>query len=78
MLPIRACILVETRPGAHTDVVSALKDDPRVKAVFPTLGRVDVVLNVHVENRKELTEVIAKINDVEGQLASDTLLDMEV
>jgi|YelNatPaOPRAMG01_1025707.scaffolds.fasta_scaffold240049_1 DNA-binding Lrp family transcriptional regulator len=75
---MKACILIKTEPGKHNEVSAKVGEMPEVKLVFPTFGRTDVVANSEVRNLKELASLLSRVSGVEGVLATETLIALEV
>ncbi len=75
---MRAVILVTTTPGGGPAVVQATEGDGRFTRRLATLGPFEAVFEVEAGDHDDLLDVIAVVNDVEAQQASETLLDMAV
>lgn len=74
---MKACILIKTSPGLQASVCEAMEEIPAVKAVFPVVGRTDIVVSLAVTNFLDLIKVIEKAKKQEGVTATETLVEME-
>lgn len=70
--------MVKTSSGKHKDVSKKIKGMNGVKMVFPTFGRTDVVVDAKVSDFKELASLLSKISGINGVLATETLIALEV
>lgn len=75
---MKACILIKTQPGRHGEVSKSVSGMKGVKLAFSTFGRTDVVANSEVTDLKELASLLSKISEVQGVLATETLVALEV
>lgn len=75
---MKACILVKTGPGKHEEVYSKIGGMAGVKMAFPTFGRADVVVDSEVKDFTELATLLSDISRIEGVLATETLIGLEV
>ena len=74
---IPACSLITCKSGKFSEVVERLQKINGVKRAFSVHGRWDVVAEIEVKELKDLSELVLKVNEVEGVLASDTLVGFE-
>lgn len=75
---MRALLLATARPGTGRAIVDVVAADDRVPRAFPVYGPFDAALELVVEDRTDLRDVLAVVNDVEATTATETLLEMEV
>lgn len=75
---MKACLLIRTEPGKHNDVAEAVAGMDGVRLAFPVLGRTDVAANAEVNDVKALTDLVLKLQEVEGVSASETMIGLEV
>jgi uncharacterized protein with GYD domain len=75
---MKACILIKTAAGKHSEVSSKLGGIAGVKMAFPTFGRADVAVDSEVKDFKELASLLSSISRIEGVLATETLIALEV
>ena len=71
---MKACVLVKTDAGAHTNVAKQIRKHKGVKAAFSVMGRTDVVASVDVKDLKALSELDLKIAGIRGVNATETLV----
>ena len=71
---MKACILIKTDVGAHTNVAKQVRKLKGVKAAFSVMGSTDVVASVDAKDLKELAELDLKIAGIKGINATETLI----
>lgn len=74
---MKACILVKTDVGAHTNVAKQIARLRGVKSAFSVMGRTDVVAQVESKDLRALTQLGLKIAAVKGVNATETLIGWE-
>ena len=75
---MKACVLIKTEAGKHRAVTGKVSKIKNVKISFPVLGRTDVVADVEVGDLKKLSELILEIGGINGVVATETLIGLEV
>lgn len=75
---MKACVLIKTESGKHSEVSAKVGGMEGVKMAFPTFGRADVVVNSEVKDFNGLAALLSRISGVEGVLATETLIALEV
>jgi DNA-binding Lrp family transcriptional regulator len=75
---MKACLLIRTKLGKQEYVAEKLSEIDGVKLAFPTLGRVDTVANVEVQDLKALDVLVFKLTKIDGYARCETLIGMEV
>lgn len=75
---MKACILVKTSPGKHDSVAKDASKIKGIKLAFPVLGRTDVVASVEAKNVGELQKIAFEIAALQGVVATETLIALEV
>ena len=75
---ISACILVRSEKGKFDDVVATLKQIKEAKRVFPVLGRFDAVVDLEVQEHKELGPAIMKMAKMAGVIFTESLVEIQL
>ncbi len=75
-MPIRAFVLITTKPGTSEEVVKARKIRG-VKLANSTFGRFDAVVVVEAKNFEELKEIVYKmIEQLPNVVHTETLISL--
>ncbi|RLI32763.1 Lrp/AsnC family transcriptional regulator [Candidatus Bathyarchaeota archaeon] len=75
-MPIRAFVLITTKPGTSEEVVKARKIR-EVKLANSTFGRFDAVVVIEAKNFEELKEIVYKmIEQLPNVVHTETLISL--
>ncbi|MEM3397629.1 MAG: Lrp/AsnC ligand binding domain-containing protein [Nitrososphaerota archaeon] len=76
-MAVYAYILLRCRMGKLRDVIPEIQKIENVKAAYPITGRFDAVVEVEVEDLRQLYElIIERIQAIEGVERTETLLSV--
>lgn len=75
---MKACILLQTRPGDAGTVASNARDEPEVEEAAEVFGVPDVVVRAEVDDHEALGDLVARLEGKQGFRSSETLPELEV
>ena len=73
-----AFILIKSKAGKYAHVASELKKYPQIVEIYETTGDYDMLVKIRTKNSEELNEFLDTIGEIEGVVATHTMVVLKV
>ncbi len=73
-----AFILIKSKAGKYSHVASELKKYPQIVEIYETTGDYDMLVKIRTRNSEELNEFLDTIGEIEGVVATHTMVVLKV
>ncbi len=75
---IMAFILIKAQAGMYTNVASELARYPQIVEIYETTGDYDMLIKIRTSGSDELNEFLDRIGNVDGVVATHTMVVLKV
>lgn len=72
---VKACVLIKAVPTKMDAILKMLNEVPQVKKAYFTFGRFDLACFIEAGDPREVSNITAKINSMEGVRSTETLIE---
>ncbi len=73
-----AFILIKSKAGKYSHVASELRKYPQIVEIYETTGDYDMLVKIRTKNSEELNEFLDTIGEIEGVVATHTMVVLKV
>ncbi|GAB6101147.1 Lrp/AsnC family transcriptional regulator [Thermococcus atlanticus] len=73
-----AFILIKSKAGKYSHVASELRKYPQIVEIYETTGDYDMLVKIRTRNSEELNEFLDTIGEIEGVVATHTMVVLKV
>lgn len=73
-----AFILIKAKAGKYAEVAEKLISYPEIVEIYETTGDYDMILKIRTRNSEELNEFLDKIGEIDGVVATHTMVVLKI